>query len=1678
MTMYYRNLPYSFIGLLFLLFTNAASAQPYGHEWIDFSNPNPTFKFPITAAGIYRLDYNTLNTALQQEGIAIANVDPRTIQVFARGEQLPVYIEGEADGVFDAGDFIELYAYGNDGQIDAALYADPAHQPNKYYSLYNDTIHYFLTWTNKPGADIKRLQQVGNNVSNPPAKEAFFMHTHVQEYHEKWQGGESYAFSGQYLYNSNFQRGEGYLGTDFNKTTQTRNIVVPNIYTGGTITTATIRANVASYFDQQHRIRFALNGSVGVDSVFSGEEVNLFTSTMPLTQFNNNGTPDAFAFEALGTGSSDRNAIGYIEIEYPRTFEVNNGNQFRFHLTNSVGASSYIELDNFDHQGVAPILHDLSNNQRILGVVAGTQVKFRINFFQQTTAEAYVAAQSGIQRISALQPVSFYDFSAAGSPVDYLLIYHPSLQDDGQGNDWVTEYSKYRSSTAGGSHTVAMISINQLYDQFAYGINKHALAIKNMVNYLADSLSPAPKHLFLMGKALEYQLARTDQTRYNLNLVPTYGQPGSDYMLTTAGTALVGKIAVGRLAARNGNAVRIYYDKIRALEQNQRDPNYTIKNKSWMKTALHLAGGGTVSQQELFKLFLRSYEEAFEAPRYGGDVVSFQKTSSDPIQFVKSKYLDSLISSGLSVITFFGHSSNNSFDVSLDDPNNYDNYGKYPLIISNGCFSGQIHNTSFGVSDRFIFAEDRGAIGFIASVSFGEANSLHTFSKLLYSNFCGKDYGNSLGIAMQHALSQLGSIVNPNIFLQAVLQQNSLHGDPAVHLNGHSAPDYAVEAEQVTTIPEQITLESDSFAISINLFNLGEALDTSISLEIQRTFPNGDIDLKRVVIPAPYKHQTYNVSFPTDRLRSVGVNQFLITADAQEEIVEVTESNNQYAFDILIQSSEAIPIFPYNFGIVNTVPVTLQATTANLLSAVNSYVFQLDTTTAFNSPLLEEGTYTGGGGLLSWTPAQPWTPERVYYWRVSPQFSNPDSANWNTASFVYLPSSSPGWNQSHRYQFAQDAYSNLDQSANGDFKFIDDVKEVRLTNCIYSFYNWDEVSRVIINGDMVQSWSYLGAGVIVTVVDSLTGLAWRHVDYDFGERGYSHSTMNEAFHYRIDNLSERASLIEMLDSVPDGHLVIVQSFQRPSYRNLKADTSTLGTSLLHKLREKGGQALFNLDTLAYQPPWMLVYRQGNPNMRFEMIGASPGAYLDTTLTLTGLWTEGLLTGTWVGPAHSWGDLQWRVDPTVALPENDSISVGVVGLRNNIAPERVIQPNANTDTSLTAINPADFPQIRLEAFMQDSVNRTAPQLTYWRVLFDPVGDGSFNPQKRFFISNDSLLQGEEVRVETVVENGTLYPVEALPIVVSLRTPDGNRAIIMQDTLAPLGPGDTAHIDVRFNTGPYLGRSSLLLDLNPDKQVAEQYFFNNQLQIPLNIYGDNYNPLLDVTFDGRHIVDGELVSSQPEIKVQLKDENIFLAMDDTSLMELFLYYPTGLQEKIAIGDPRVEFIPADSTDLSANNKATLFFRPELLSNGIYELLVRGRDRSGNSAGKLDYNVSFEVITEAMISNVLNYPNPFTSRTQFIFTLTGASVPTFLKIQIMTVSGKVVREVTQEELGPLHIGTNRTAFWWDGTDNFGDPLANGLYLYRVVARQDGQTLDLFTNDRIDRYFESGFGKMYLAR
>jgi hypothetical protein len=452
-----------------------------------------------------------------------------------------------------------------------------------------------------------------------------------------------------------------------------------------------------------------------------------------------------------------------------------------------------------------------------------------------------------------------------------------------------------------------------------------------------------------------------------------------------------------------------------------------------------------------------------------------------------------------------------------------------------------------------------------------------------------------------------------------------------------------------------------------------------------------------------------------------------------------------------------------------------------------------------------------------------------------------------------------------------------------------------------------------------------------------------------------------------------------------------------------------------------------------------------------------------------------------GPAKAWKQLKWRGS---AEASGDEVKVDVIGIQNDgtEVPVYTGVTLSQQDFDISAISALQYPNIKLKMTTRDSFNYTPYQLRYWRVTYDPAPEGAIAPNL-LFQTKDVVEVGEPIDFKIAFKNISSVPFDSLKLKMVITDRNNVPNIIPLPRKRPLGVNNTAtdtiHIAATINTGSLSGLNTLYVEANPDNDQPEQYHFNNFAYRNIYVKPDSLNPLMDVTFDGLHILNRDIVSSKPDIIVKLKDEARWLVLDDTTLMTLQVKFPDGTIRRYHFNNDTLRFTPAGIAP-TTDNVAMLNFRPYFVQDGEYELIVSGKDRSDNTAGNIQYRVAFQVINKPMISNMLNYPNPFTTSTAFVFTITGSEVPQNIKIEIMTITGKIVREITKNELGTLHIGRNITEFKWDGTDQFGSKLANGIYLYRVVTNLNGKELDKYRaeGDNTDKYFNKGYGKMVLMR
>ena len=159
---------------LIMFLTFQVKSQTYGNEWINYSQSY--YKIKIAQNGVFRLDSLTLFNA----GIP-SSINPKFFQIFNKGVQQYIYVEGESDNVFNSSDYIEFYAEKNDGSLDSLLYFNSNFVPNPYYSLINDTAVYFLTWNGLTTNNRMSIDTSSDYASYVP--DNYFFKDVVSEFH-------------------------------------------------------------------------------------------------------------------------------------------------------------------------------------------------------------------------------------------------------------------------------------------------------------------------------------------------------------------------------------------------------------------------------------------------------------------------------------------------------------------------------------------------------------------------------------------------------------------------------------------------------------------------------------------------------------------------------------------------------------------------------------------------------------------------------------------------------------------------------------------------------------------------------------------------------------------------------------------------------------------------------------------------------------------------------------------------------------------------------------------------------------------------------------------------------------------------------------------------------------------------------------------------------------------------------------------------------------------------------------------------------------------------------------------------------------------------------------------------------------------------------------------------------
>ncbi len=1683
-----------YIILFFLIFTiSVSSFGQYSNDWINYSQKY--YKFPISKDGVYRISYADLVNA----GVNVASINsPKNFQIFGRGAELPIFVKNENTGVFSSTDYIEFYAKRNDGWYDKMLFDSPSNQANKNYSFFTDTAYYYFTYNNS--VNNNRMQVQNDNNFSAYTASSYFINNSEQYFNQAYIEGEKMYYSTSNNYNQllsdpDYTNGEGWYAYPISMGgTMTKNVSTKNVYASGPSAVAYFEVMGASNFNvgitvPNHHTRIQIANTV-IDTLFRSYTRLTFAEPISNASLGNNTTNFVFSsIDDINSGA-DRFAVPYIRIKYPHTPDLENKSDFIMQIDNASGQTkSFFNFTNFNG-GNDAFVYDLDNNIRIAVTKSGNDYKVLIPN-ANGSKKCYIANSNMIMNVINMQPISashkFTNIITQNANVDYIIISHSSLMGAGT-LATANDYAAYRDVM--GQHTL-LVDVEDLYHQFCYGIRKNPLAIRNFVIAMGGTYGfDRFDGLFIIGKSYRASQYRKNPSLFTGTLIPTYGEPPTDILLVAGiiNNLYTPAIPIGRLSAKNLEHVDLYLDKIQTHEDVNQNPF-----DMWMKKILHFSGGSNAGEQSSIATYLRNYSRIASDTSFGAHVTTFSKTTTDPIQINLTDLIKYHVNNGVSLMTFFGHAAGIGFDISIDNPSEYENYGKYPLLLANSCFAGDIfQNTQGSVNsaEEFVLIREKGMIGYLAAVTPMTLPALNLYSKNFYELFSRDMYGASVGSIVGQIID---TIQNDLGYIKDVCLEMTLHGDPLIKFRTEDKPDYAISNSSVFYNPEIVSTAVDSFDYKLVIKNAGRAVSDSIIIEIERKYAVGNNpDIYFFKIKSPLFIDTISVRMPVDRVNGVGDNIITTVVDSYNDVQEINENNNKVVSILNIKAADLSPVYPQEFAIISDNSLILKASTFYPFTPTLDYVYQIDTSAYFNSPLKVVSKFQSAGGVIEWTPTITLIDSTVYYWRVSLDSNSAHDYNWRNSSFEYI-NGTKGWSQANFMQFKENTYvfTKFIESER-TYKFVDDIKLITAQTGTYPQIPWTEI-LLKTNTDVQSIWgcfpTNMTGGLKIFVLNPYTAEFWQSTNlggpigmygnyhckwYDIPSIDFPTQSCSIPGAGYISDTTWFHRIADFLGTVPLGHKVVVMSFNNPKTNTwpeyLYKAFDTLGSSYIRNYQDK--------------MPFIMYGEKGVFGGANELSGVDENSIILFKDSIKTNWNEGSMTSPIIGPSLKWSSLTWNQHSMDAV-NLDSIRLRLIAIKSDGSEYEVlsgIDPSVGEVAQLNDLMPADvYPYCKMVAIMKDDAHRTPAFMDSWRVKFKPAPEVAIDPITHKMFYSDTIMQGDSVRVELAYRNISDVDMDSLLVRTWIKDAAGKINLLQYRRLKPLKKNSFIIDTIEVATMNLLGQCVLFIEINPINNTTgyfdqlEMYHSNNSGDIPFFVQRDKQNPLLDVTFDGIHILNGDLVSARPQVRITLRDESKFKAINDTSFFKVRLKAKGDDDYKnISFSNPNnvLEFVPAQLPD----NSAEVIYRPEL-TDGEYQLLIYANDASRNKSGDNGYKIDFTVVNKSTITQMMNWPNPFSDRTHFVFTLTGSQLPDYLKIQILTVTGKLVREIDMDELGQIHIGRNITDYAWDGRDEFGDQLANGVYLYRVVTRINGESME-HRDSGADKYFKNNFGKMYLMR
>ena len=815
------------------------------------------YKLAITESGIHKIDQAFLNTI----GISTDNLDPRKIKILGNGSGIlpeanaatriddladnAIYVQGEADGSFDSGDFILFYGVGPDRWD-----FDPVSRTfDMTKNIYSDTAFYFLKISNENGRRIEDRANLSVTAFSDNTFDDYgrleLENVNLLDFEPSTQG------TGQDWYGDFFSttRERSYGDIQFNNRITTEQVHLKVRFagrlTGGSANSSNVLASINGGDIFSKRIQGVNTG----DSESTYARVAIISEKIIVP---NRELSVSIEYPRTSSGIHD-GWLDYYQINAKRELIMDGPSMEFTNIESADYNTTTLTVDNVTGNfGI----WDITNPTEAINQVYDAQGVKATFGFESTELRRFVGVNLSGTHPSPVFTKKIKNQNIHGiQAADLVIIYHPLFR---EAASRLAEHRRTHSNML-----VEMVNIEDLYNEFSSGA-LDATAIRDFARML-QKRSDQFNYLLLFGDgSFDYknylniegqQFIPTFETHESLH--PIDGFPTDDYFALlgdTEGDDLVGAIdiAIGRIPCKTALEANNYVQKVISYDTNPE----TFGDWKLKMTMVGDDGDGN--------LHTRQADILGEALNTGNPEYNMNKIYCDAFPEISTpggnffpdvnESINQSMFKGQLMINYIGHGGPKGWAqeriLTFTDINQWNNYFELPLFITATCsFTGFDDPRDLTAGERILLKEDGGAIALFSTVRavFSSSNE-----RLVRATF------NRLFTEVDGEIPPIGEIMRmaKNASNQDTSRENArkylVFGDPSMHLtlpslniNASRINGSAISMSNMDTIRagEEVTIEgeiSDHNGVLVSDFN-GTIYPTIFDKRIRtKTLGQGD----------------------------------------------------------------------------------------------------------------------------------------------------------------------------------------------------------------------------------------------------------------------------------------------------------------------------------------------------------------------------------------------------------------------------------------------------------------------------------------------------------------------------------------------------------------------------------------------------------------------------------------------------------------------------------------------------------------------------------------------------------------------------------------------------------------------------------------------------------------------